>query len=137
MILAALAFLWASAATAYVLVTSRETAMSASNMFAASGGEPWGMLPSLATAHGVWMATLLMAVTLLTSLPAGIALRDPSRQGVVAWGAGLMGFGFCLVSGVFLGLLFLPSAILLMAVGALDRGGPRASSLRIVFEPMV
>ncbi|HUF76302.1 MAG TPA: hypothetical protein VMM35_08490 [Longimicrobiales bacterium] len=137
MVLGALAFLWASAATVYVLLTSSETAMSASNMLAASGGEARGRPPSLATADGVWMATLLMAITLLTSLPAGIALRHPSGQRVAAWAAGLMVLGFCLVSGVFLGLLFLPSAILLMAAGAVDQAEPGTSSLRIILGPLV
>jgi hypothetical protein len=136
MILGALAFMWASAATLYVLVTSSETAMSASNMLAASGGEAKGRPPSIATAEGVWMATLLTAITLLTSLPAGIAMRHPSSQRVVAWVVGLMVFGFCLVSGVFLGLLFLPSAVLLMAAGAVDRVEPHRSSLRIILRPL-
>ena len=120
MVLGALAFLWASAATVYVLLMSSGTAMSASNMLAASGADPRAMPPSLATANGVWMTLLLLAVTLMTSLPVGIALRDGACQRVVAWAAGLVVLGFCLVSGVFLGLLFLPSAILLMAAGGVD-----------------
>lgn len=125
LILGMLAFLWTSAATAYVVLASSETAMSTSDMLVVSGDEAKGMPPSLATANGVWMTGLLMGVTLLTSLPVGIALAHPSRRRMAAWAAGLLLLGFCLISGLFLGLLYLPSALLLMAAGAVDQVEPQ------------
>lgn len=125
MILGAVAFLWASAATVYVMLASSETAMSTANMLATSDDGAKGMPPSLATANGVWMTALLVGVTLLTSLPVGIAFGLPSRQRTAAWSTGLLVLGFCLVSGHFLGLLYLPSAILLMVAGAVDQVEPQ------------
>ena len=129
MILGAVAFLWACGATVYVLLASSEAGIAASSMIAASGDTAKRMPPPLATANGVWMTGLLIGVTLLAGIPMGIAMAHPAGQRRTAWMAGLLLLGFCLISGFFVGLLYLPSTILLIAAGAADKVEPRGSPL--------
>src|SRR6056297_1436700 len=107
MSLGALAFVWACGATVYVLLASSQTGMATSAMIAASGDVVRRMPPPLATAKGVWMTALLMGVTVLAGIPVCIAWAHPSSQRRIAWLAGLLLLGFCLISGLFVGLLYL------------------------------
>jgi hypothetical protein len=117
----ALAFLWACGATVYLLVAISPTGIATSAMLAPSLGEATRMPPSLATANGVWMAGLLVGVTMLAGMPLGIAWAHPSGHRMTAWTAASLLLGFCLLSGLFVGLLYLPCTFLLMAAGAVSR----------------
>jgi hypothetical protein len=112
--LSGLALLWASAAMAYILLASSRTGMATAVALAA--GEATTP-PSLSSADGVWMAALLVGATLMSGLPFGISLVQPEGLRATAWTVGLLLLGFCLVTGVSVGLLYLPSAILLLVAG--------------------
>jgi hypothetical protein len=71
------------------------------------------------------MAGLLMGVTLLAAMPLGVALAHPSGHRTTAWTAGLLLLGFCALSGVSMGLPYLPSAILLIVAGAVGKMEPQ------------
>jgi hypothetical protein len=124
MTLSALAFPWACGATVYLLLVSSHPGIATSAVLAASGGEARRMPPSLATANGVWTAALLICVTLLAGMPLGVALAHPPGQRTTAWAAGLLLLGFCAMAGVSVGLLYLPSAILLIVAGAVGKVKP-------------
>ena len=72
------------------------------------------------------MVALLMGATLVAGMPLGIGLAHPTGHRTTAFASGLLLLGFCLVTGLSVGLLFLPSTILLVLAGALGRVEPRA-----------
>lgn len=117
----ALAFLWACGATAYLLFASSEAGMAASAILPAGESESRRIMPPLASATGVWMSGLLMCITMLTGIPLGLSLTLPSDQRTPAWCAGFLILGFCALSGVPVGLPYLPSAVLLLVAGAVGR----------------
>ncbi|HUF75767.1 MAG TPA: hypothetical protein VMM35_05780 [Longimicrobiales bacterium] len=123
--LSALAFLWACAATAYLLLASTRTGIATPASLAA-GGDEATRPPSLATADGVWMAGLLMGVTLMAGMPLGVGLAHPPGQRGTAWAGGLLLLGFGLVSGFSVRLLYLPSAFLLILAGAVAKADSAA-----------
>lgn len=129
MVLGGLAFLWACAATWYLLLASSQAGIATSATLPSSGAEPSGMPPSLATAEGVWMAGLLIGVTLLAGMPLGVGLAHPAAQRATAWTTGLLLLGFCFVSGFPMGLLYLPSTILLVVAGAVGRVERQSTAL--------
>lgn len=123
--LGALAFLWACAATTYLLFASSQAGIARAAMLAAGGGAAPHMPPPLATATGVWVTGLLVGVTYLAGMPLGIALAVPAGQRMVAWTTGFVLLGFCAVSGFSVGLPYLPSALLLVVAGAVDKVEPQ------------
>jgi hypothetical protein len=127
----ALALLWTCAATAYLLMASTRRGIAASAVLGIAGDDVGRLPPSLATANGVWMAGLLMGLTLLGGMPLGIALAHPSGHRAAAWTVALTLLGFCFLSGFFVGLLYVPATVLLMIAGAVWKseppGGPRRS----------
>lgn len=127
--LSALAFLWACTATVYLLMASSRRGLAASAMLGTAGEGASGMPPPLSTADGVWMAALLLGVTLLAGIPMGIGLAHPSGHRATAWTIASLLVGFSLVSGGFVGLLYLPSTILLIVAGAVRRLAPQGAPL--------
>ena len=125
--LSALAFCWACAATAYLLLASTRTGVATPAGLAASGNES-SLPPPLSTAEGVWMAGLLIGVTLAAGLPFGIGLAHPPGHRSSAVAIGLLLVGFCSVSGLSVGLLYLPGALLLLVAGAVGAGDSRAQA---------
>lgn len=123
----ALGFLWACAATAYLLVVASPAGVARSTTLAAGAGDAAGLLPPLATAEGVWLAGLLMGVALLAGVPFGVALAHPTGLRPTGLTTGFAMVGFCALSGDFVGLLYLPCALLLIAAGAVARAEPRAA----------
>lgn len=95
--------------------------MAASALFPAGGSESRRIMPPLASATGVWMSGLLMGISLAAGVPLGLALTRPSDLRTPAWGAGFLILGFCVLSGMAVGLPYLPSAVLLLVAGAAGR----------------
>ena len=124
MILGALAFFWACAATTYLLTTSAGTGIASSGILAASASGVQQVLPPLATPTGVWVTGLLTGLTLMAGIPAGVALTHPSDQRTTAWTAGLVLLAFSLLAGFSLGLLYLPSTVLLIAAAVIGEVEP-------------
>lgn len=122
-----LAFLWACAATVYLLLSSSPGGVTASGLLAATGVGTGRVLPPLATARGVWMAGLLLVVTVLAGLPLGVAMTHPSGHRPTAWAVAGLLLAFCLLTTPFVGLLYLPSTLLLMVAGAVGVG-PESSA---------
>ena len=116
--LSALAFLWACAATAYLMLASSPSGMATAATLAAVGDGARRLPPPLATADGVWMAGLLIGVTIMAGMPLGIGLAHPPGLRATAWTAGLLLLGFCVLSGWPVGLLYLPSTMLRMVAGS-------------------
>lgn len=116
--LGALGWIWACAASAYLLAATDGAGIWSSSMFAAGGEGMDGPLPSLGTATGVWIATLLTGVTLVAGIPVGVTLTYPADGRRAAWAAGLGLLAFSLSVRPSLGLVYLPSAMLLMATAA-------------------
>ena len=116
--LSALAFLWALAATVYVLAGVGYEGISTG--FALTGGreEPGPGVVSLASATGVWIVALLAGVTLLAGMPLGVALSHPAGQRATTWSAGLLLLGFSVVAGFTVGPFYLPCAIVMLAAAA-------------------
>lgn len=77
---------------------------------------------SLASANGVWMVGLLSLVTVTFALPVGVALRHPAGQRFVGWTIGWLVLVFSVVSGLSVGLTYLPAAVLVLAGAALSPG---------------
>ena len=127
--LGALAFLWACGATVYLLLASSHAGIATSVTLAAGGGGTRRMLPSLATANGVWITGLLLGTALLSGIPLGVALGHPPALRATAWIVGALLLGFCLLAGFFVGLLYLPSALLLIGVGVMIRSESRGMTL--------
>lgn len=124
--LCALAFLWACAASVYLLVGSSPAGIARSATLAAGGSEASGMPPPLATVEGVWVAGLLMGIGLLAGVPIAVVLAHPSGHRATAWTVGSSILGFCAISGFFVGLLYLPAALLLLVAGAVGKAEPGA-----------
>ena len=129
MVLSGLAFLWACAATWYLLLAASPAGIATSAVLPSSEGEPNGMPPSLATAEGVWVAGLLIGVTLVAGMPLGVGLAHPSTQRTTAWTTSLVLLGFCLLSSFPIALLYLPSTLLLAIAGAVGKVEPQSTAL--------
>ncbi len=112
--LGALAFLWACAATVYLLTTAGYEGISTSSALSGGGGEGQRITASLVAVNGPWVVGLLVGVSLLAGMPLGVALAHPDGQGATTWSAGLLLLGFSIVSGFSVGLFYAPSAMLLV-----------------------
>jgi hypothetical protein len=111
----ALAFLWVSAATIYLLVTAGYEGLSPASALAGNTPIVGHIDTSLASANGPWVVGLLLIVSLIAGLPFGVALTSPKSHRAVTWTAGLLLLGFSIISGYTVGLMYLPGAVLLLA----------------------
>jgi hypothetical protein len=116
----ALAFLWACAATVYLVLAAGHQGVSTISALTASDVEAQRVTVSLVSAEGVWVVGLLLGVTLLAGLPLGVGLALPVARPTTTWTAGLLLLGFAIVSGFSLGLFYLPSAVLLVVAGVVS-----------------
>ena len=113
--LGGLAFLWAGAATFYLLTAAGYEDVSTSVALAEGTVDAQGVTTSLVSANGPWVVGLLGGVSLLAALPLGVALAYPQGQRATTWSVALLLLGFSIVSGFSVGLFYLPSAVLLLA----------------------
>lgn len=111
----ALAFLWACAATIYLLVASGYEGTYTTSASTGSDAVVGHMDVSLASANGPWVVGLLVVVTLIAGLPFGVTLALPDGHRAVTWSAGLLLLGFAILSGFVIGLMYLPVAVVLLA----------------------
>jgi hypothetical protein len=117
----ALAFLWASVATLYLLVVS-DVAGGHTASALGDGGDVVGDLGlSLASADGVWVVGLLILVTVLAGLPLGVSLTHHEGHRLVTGIAAWLLLGFSLISGFSLGMVYLPVPLLMFASVATGR----------------
>lgn len=135
--LSAAAFLVACAATIYLLTAATYEGVSTGAVLTGGGAEPTRVTRSFVSTNGSWVIGLLLGVTLLAGVPLGIALASPRNQQAATWSAALLLLGFSMISGFSVGLLFLPSAALLLvaaivtvfvkAADSSDEGGYRGA----------
>jgi hypothetical protein len=114
----ALAFLWVSAATTYLLATAGDEGANATSVLSGHEAVVGHVSVSLGSANGAWVFALLVGVSLLAVLPFGVALNFPERHRPVTWSVGLLLLGFSLISGFSVGLVYLPGALALLASAA-------------------
>jgi hypothetical protein len=111
-ILCGLALFASVAATIYLLITPQyqfeETVVTESGYDTIQG------MKTLVEVNGTWVAYLLVGVTLASSVPLFVALTRTSSQRLVTWVFALLLMAFSIVGGLSIGLLFMPSAILLL-----------------------
>ena len=112
--LSAAAFLLASAATIYLLTAANYEDVSTGAVLMGGGTEPVRVTRSFVATNGSWVIGLLLCVTVLAGVPLGIALASPKNQQAATWSTALLLLGFSIISGFSVGLLFLPSAALLL-----------------------
>lgn len=116
--LSALGFLWACAATIYLVAGAGDDAAHVTSVLTA-GEVAVGRLPvPLRSTNGPWIVGLLLLVTLLAGIPFGLSLSYPAGHRTATWTAGLVVVGFSLVSGLALGLMYLPVGVVLLASAA-------------------
>lgn len=112
--LGALAFVWACAATVYLLNAAGYEGYSTTSVLTGGGAEPRRVTASLVAANGPWVVGLLGSVSLLAGVPLGVALTHPAGQRATTWTVALVLVAFSLVSAFSVGLFYMPSAILLV-----------------------
>lgn len=124
--LSALGFLWAGAATLYLLQGAGSGVVSTTQAVGQGPARVGHVGIPLGSAEGVWIATLLLGLTFLAGLPLGVALRHPEGQRITTWGVGASLVGFSLVAGFSVGLAYLPAGLVLVAAAVLSppRGRP-------------
>lgn len=113
--LKALAFLWSCSATVYLLVASAYEGVNRTSALTGSEAVVGQIDVSLASPAGVWVVGLLVVVTLVAGLPFGVASTYPEGHPAVTWTVALLLFGFSIMSGVTVGLMYLPAAVVLLA----------------------
>lgn len=125
--LSGLGFLWALAATIYLLTGAGYESFS-TDAALPGGGETVGhMSVSLVSANGPWVVALLSIVTLLAGIPLGVGLAHPRGHRGTTWTFGLLIVGFSIVAGFSVGLTYLPVGLVLIAAAAVsERATPRA-----------
>lgn len=126
--LSALGFLWALAATVYILSGGGHEGISTSFTLAGGQRELGRGGVSLVSAEGVWLVGLLSGLTLIAGMPLGVALSYPEGQRITTWGAGALLLGFSVTTAVTVGLFYVPCAVVLLAAasatGVPGRGRP-------------
>jgi hypothetical protein len=113
--LSGLAFLWAAAATTYLLVASGNQGIATGSGLVGSDQALGRLGVPLVSANGVWIVCLLLIVTVIAGLPLGVALTDRARHRSVTWIACALLLGFSMISGFSVGLMYLPGAVALFA----------------------
>lgn len=119
-VLSALACIGAVAASAYLLtvpsykgvVTSTATTAAGS---VASGGDAVRFTRILAEENGTRVWVIPLIVTLIATAPVVVGFARPTAQRTTIWAAALLLCTFSVVAGFSIGLLFMPSALILLA----------------------
>ncbi len=112
--LSAVAFLGACAATIYLLTAANYEGVSTGAVLSGGSTEPIRVTRSFVSVNGFGVIGLLLGVTLVAGVPLGIALASPRNQQAATWSTALLLLGFSIISGFSVGLLFLPSAAVLL-----------------------
>ena len=112
--LSAVAFLGACAATIYLLTAANYEGVSTGAVLSGGSTEPIRVTRSFVSVNGFGVIGLLLGVTLVAGVPLGIALAWPRNQQAATWSTALLLLGFSIISGFWVGLLFLPSAAVLL-----------------------
>lgn len=130
--LALLAFLWAGAATVYLLTATGYQGLATGASVSASGVAAHRVTATLLSVKGLWTVLVLSGVTFLAGIPGGVALTHARGQRAATWSVAAILLFFSIISGYSVGLFYLPCALLLVAsavvtlfVRAREPAGPR------------
>lgn len=124
--LSGLGFLWAGAATLYLLRGAGYATVTTVSALGVTDAAVGQVRVSLLSAEGVWIVALLSGVTLLAGLPVGVALTHPSGHRATALVVGGLLLGFSFLSGFSMGLPYLPAAAVVFAAGVVSPRHGRA-----------
>jgi len=117
-ILSALGFLWACAATVYLVAGAGDGSVGTGSALTAHEAAVGRLPVTLQSANGAWIVGVLVLVTVLAGIPFGLALRYPEGHRTATWAAALLLLGFSSISGSGLGLTYLPVGAALLASAA-------------------
>ena len=110
--LSGLAFLTSIAASIYLLYAPFYQYVSVINT--AGDEETIHGTATLVEVNGTWVAVLLVVVTLVSGVPLLLALRRSALQPMVTWLSALLLMAYSIAGSFTIGLVFAPSAILLL-----------------------
>lgn len=127
--LAGLSFLWACAATIYLIVAAGHQGMGTASTFAAGAVDVQRVTVSLASRNGPWLVGLLLGVALLSGMPFGVAVAHPPGQRAATWSTAVLLLAFAVIAGFSIGLFYLPSAVLMGVSAVLVPTGPSGAEI--------